>query len=133
MFIPLNIILVVCKWFYKNINLLFILLFNKYEIMRNSDRKKWMIINIEKTRTFGLIYEWFIIFRIWDDKYKYSDINKLIKLFWILNIDSLEWTDFLINRVLVEDDDFIKLEVYMLNNYLNFKKQCITLSWEKIQ
>lgn len=91
--------------------------------------KKWMITNLNIHRNYGLNYKGFIEFKIWDEKYHCSEVNKIIKDIILNNrikyefyIDNLKWVDFRIHTRYKMWNWYCVYEVEILNNYLNPNK-----------
>jgi len=88
--------------------------------------KKWMIIDLNVYRIYGLNFEGYIKFRIWDDRYYCSEINVFIKDLINNNkirnkciIEKLRWVDFKILARYDEWDWWYVFEIELIDSFIN--------------
>lgn len=91
--------------------------------------KKWMITNLNIYKNYGLNYEWYIEFRIWDEKFYCDEVNKFIKDI-IINkrakyeciINDIRWVDFYVYNWYNKWDWGYVYEIEINNSLINPNK-----------
>lgn len=96
--------------------------------------KKWIITKIEINRIYWVGYNWFIDFKVWDNRYHCSNINNFMKAYnkdRRSNIESIKWSDFRVLSEYKKSDKWLLFEIELINRDFNPDKKITYIYWEK--